>query len=52
MVGNAIRIIVIVTYLLMLVGFSLMGMPSPTQASDPRPPSIVLIEESYQKRLP
>ena len=26
-----------------------MSMPSPTQASDPLPPSVVLIEEAYQK---
>lgn len=36
-------------FLLMTVGFSLMGVSSSTQAGDPRPPSAVLIEEAYQK---
>ncbi|MBC8248065.1 MAG: hypothetical protein H8E90_00170, partial [Anaerolineales bacterium] len=46
---NAIRGIMAAVFLLMAVGFSLTGMPSPTQASDPPPPSVVLIEEAYQK---
>lgn len=35
--------------MLAVVGFSLTGMPPPTQASDPPPPSAGLIEEAYQK---
>ena len=48
-VGNATWITIATVFLLMAAGFSLTGMPTPTQASDPPPPSVVLIEEAYQK---
>ena len=47
--GSSTRGIVAAVFLLIAAGSSLMGMPSPTQASDPPPPSVVLIEEAYQK---
>ena len=48
-VSNATRIIVATAFLLVAVGSSLVSMPAPTQASDPRLPSVVLIEEAHQK---
>jgi len=47
--SNAVRGIIAAAILLVAVGSSLMSMPSPTQASGPPPPSVVLIEEAYQK---
>ena len=46
---NAIRGVIAAAFLFVAVGFSLMSTPSVTQASDPPPPSAVLIEEAYQK---
>lgn len=45
---NTIRGIIAAALLLLAVGASLTGMPSPTRAGNP-PPSVVLIEEAYQQ---
>jgi len=48
-IGNAIRVIIAVALLALVLALFLTSASSPTQASDPRPPSAVLIEEAYQK---
>ena len=47
--SHATRTITATVFLLVAMGSSLVSMPTPTQASDPRPPSVVLIEGAYQK---
>ena len=47
--NKATRGVIAAAFLLVVVGFSLTGMPPLTQAGDPPPPSAVLIEEAYQK---
>jgi hypothetical protein len=48
-VSNAVRTITATVFLLVAVGSSLVSRPAPTRASDPRPPSVVLIERAYQE---
>jgi hypothetical protein len=48
-VGNATRVIIAAALLALAVALFLMSTSSPIQASDPPSPSVVLIEEAYQK---
>jgi len=48
-VGNTTRGVIAAAFLLVAVGFSLVSVSPPAQAGDPLPPSVVLIEEAYQK---